>query len=839
MRVLVLAVVILTAAFSPAGAVPDAPRAHPKLHTLLRAQLARHKSFDATTSFTALVLFARPPSKQRLEELRTHGVAVEDGVAGPLCVGATCGVALRNAGLAWLLDQQDVLEVSGMPPHRPPLPPTQATQALIGLDRVWMRRLQNQDRQQGAGITFLDLDSSIDVFHPLFFRPDGGRYRFLDLDGDGRLTPGVDAVDLDGNGTAGPTETLQVLGGMVEDPDHSVAALAAGAAWLYADENNNRTRDFGKTAGFTEDTPAYGEPLFVLDDVDDDGVLTVGEHLVRLGTSKIKGVYKADTQVGYLRGHNLLDYPDVEDLGHACGVAGILVGGSPWYGKVVGFAPDADLLVVPNDALVERDPSDTTVLLRAVDWGRAQGANIMLHEYGVPVGYHADGSGAWEQALTTLATQGIIQTAAAHNYAAARAQTWLTLAPGETLQVPVGVAGVQGYRLTLFAGGIRWRGAANAIATRLTWPDNTSLDPSFDGRQGVHMVYGGRSASARGTGMVSFFAFDYDNTYRPLPQGTWNLELVNQDSVEHQVHLYVTDDSYYSIFTQLAVETNNTGSMAWPSTADGVVAVGAYAVNVPYRGDGVLQLASYSGRGPRIDGQSTITIVAPADPISASSEAGRQGLGDLDYFGGTSGALPHVAGAIALLLQQQPGLTQVQVMERLRLAGTPTSDSGTLPNDAWGAGLLSVPRLLWGMDAPANQPPTVAVAVPSETPVGQMAHLDASGSTDDQTPAGALRFSFDVGQDGTLESALGGPTLDVPVVAAEDVLVRVSVEDNHGLVSERLVTIHGVPAVDKPNNRIPLLPSCAQGGGVAWAWLVLALYATRRRGGVSAATPPA
>ena len=48
----------------------------------------------------------------------------------------------------------------------------------------------------GKGMVIGNLDAGIDVFHPSFFRPDGGLYPWIDVDKNGSFDPGTDAVDL-------------------------------------------------------------------------------------------------------------------------------------------------------------------------------------------------------------------------------------------------------------------------------------------------------------------------------------------------------------------------------------------------------------------------------------------------------------------------------------------------------------------------------------------------------------------------------------------------------------------------------------------------------------------
>src|SRR5690606_18603661 len=124
------------------------------------------------------------------------------------------------------------------------------------------------------GVVIADLDTGIDVLHPALFRADAGYYAWLDVNGDGAFTPGIDAVDLDGNGVPGAAETLRffaahayALYGRAPLLDSDDGALDAGWDWLYADTDGSGAREVGGAAGFGEADPAYGEPLFVVDDV--------------------------------------------------------------------------------------------------------------------------------------------------------------------------------------------------------------------------------------------------------------------------------------------------------------------------------------------------------------------------------------------------------------------------------------------------------------------------------------------------------------------------------------------------------------------------------------------
>lgn len=91
-------------------------------------------------------------------------------------------------------------------------------------------------------------------------------------------------------------------------------------------------------------------------------------------------------------------------------------------------------------------------------------------------------------------------------------------------------------------------------------------------------------------------------------------------------------------------------------------------------------LRGYSSRGPTLDGRVKPDLAGP-DGVDTWT----RGL-----FTGTSAAAPHVAGAAALILSREPGLSPTQLRERLlAAAGAPTS----IPDNDVGYGLINLDRL--------------------------------------------------------------------------------------------------------------------------------------------------
>ncbi|MBI5608744.1 MAG: S8 family serine peptidase [Deltaproteobacteria bacterium] len=113
------------------------------------------------------------------------------------------------------------------------------------------------------------------------------------------------------------------------------------------------------------------------------------------------------------------------------------------------------------------------------------------------------------------------------------------------------------------------------------------------------------------------------------------------------------------------------GTLTHPADCAAAVAVGAVDVAKWSKGKPV----SYSSRGPTFDGRVKPDLVAPT---------GVQTSQTLE-FSGTSAACPHVAGAVALLMQRD-GLSSHEAVAKLLASAEPAGDP--LPNNDTGMGKL-------------------------------------------------------------------------------------------------------------------------------------------------------
>jgi serine protease AprX len=146
-------------------------------------------------------------------------------------------------------------------------------------------------------------------------------------------------------------------------------------------------------------------------------------------------------------------------------------------------------------------------------------------------------------------------------------------------------------------------------------------------------------------------------------------------------------------------------SIGLPGCSKKIITVGACDDTVPVRLSH-REMVNYSGRGPTEECVLKPDIVAPGGhiiscvPISNSSfpkngalTVRNQGYGFQRFYGeksGTSMATPMVSGAVALLLEKYPEMTNREV--KIRLKNTST-DLG-MPHSQQGWGLLDIENLL-------------------------------------------------------------------------------------------------------------------------------------------------
>ena len=670
-RTCAILAISLSTALAVAG---EAPRVGAGLRWV--ASAATKKAVDVPV----LVRFSAKPGPGDLERLERDGLLGWRRHDGKILGATTVFLAVARTGdVAELSLRPGVLRVEADwgPSGAPPL---DATAPLIGVDRLWPQVDDLGRTLTGEGVLVADLDSGVDPHHPALMRRTGEPVDWYEEDGGGLDGHGREWVDLDGDEERDQDETLRVLEAPTSASYHdgNPTGYTPGLDWLYADTDRDGRRDRAPDDGWNDASPALGEPLLLGEDSDADGILEPGEPLYRLDASKVAAVRAYDGRV-FRRGVDLTETPE-DPWQHGTPVCGILAGGSPGLVRFTGMAPDADLLVgmIPY----ADSPRFWRTMPEMAAWSAAEGADVLLIEDGEWVWEFMDGSSAGEVLLSELARDhGVVVTAAAGNLAWGGQHHRVDVTSTEPVELRLEAAEAAAYSVRHLWLNVNFRGPRNALRWHLDTPVGSASgrsgeDNAADLAGATLDVLADRSIAS--TEMVAFHL----GVTQQLPVGDLVLRL-ETDAGPLLVDAFKVDDlSGWGGAWQFD-DACDDGTVTWPATAHDVIVVGGYSGHPGFihtYGD----LNFFSGRGAALDGRRLVDLVAPGSVTFSAASSG----GGWTAFGGTSAALPHVAGVCALLVQAAPEATPRQIEWALTLGARRDAFTGAVPDHAWGYGKL-------------------------------------------------------------------------------------------------------------------------------------------------------
>ncbi len=758
-----------------------------------------------------VVEFVGAPTNDDVAALLLAGAELErrhDG--GPYGVRNSVAATLSLSSLRRVAALPRVARIELDGPLFAPPPPLDYTAREVQATDVWNMRDDAGLSLTGHGVTVCDVDSGLDVFHPLLFRADAGYFGWIDEDGDGLFSPDVDSVDVDGSVTK--LAVLNVPITYFWDPapiqGSDDPSLQIGLDFLYADKNADGVRNYGRDAGFDDSTPALGEPLFAVDDVNKNGTLDVGEKLVRFGSSKV-AVFRVDSK-RYRRGENLSDAPRDAEFSHGAGATSVIAGGARGLTKLVGMAPDADI-VMAHDTQGDRQVTMTNF---CVD----EGARVVLHEYAPWVGYHLDGSSQMEQLIDDTSATGVSHINPAGNLSGA-SKLYVSTFTGGTHDINIEAPDdYPGGAFHFIGATLLYRDATRDLLVTLEDPTGATLALPLPGEPFAYVdwgiglkLYAETIRSSRDTVQSTFYVYSASSNGPSIPTGTWTMHVSEPSPVAGDLTLiaYVQDDlSGWGQGIYFPDNVSEDHLVGWPGTADHGMGIAAYT------GHGTLggtpgDRAYYSGRGHRIDGALDLWISAPDDPTTA----GLWPEYSVNYqtYGGTSGASPHVAGVAALLIQQDPSRTGDQVREAIKNGAVADSFTGAVPNDDYGYGKLRAYRSLFGQDPEPNAAPTLTIEratvdIGKDTPVA-LTVADADDELD------SLTFEVDRDYDGAYEEKLTTAALPVRFDAIGTYTMKLRVTDPGGKTAEALAVVDAIQPPPEPEPPGDPFAGLSPGGG--------------------------
>lgn len=395
-----------------------------------------------------------------------------------------------------------------------------------------------------------------------------------------------------------------------------------------------------------------------------------------------------------------------DENGHGTHVMGIQGGdGSASNKGFVGMAPEATLGFVKTTFASSDVIEGVSYLFdRGASLGMPTVVNLSL---GGHFGPH-DGSGAFERALDAMVGPGRIVVNSAGNEGNDRVHV-------------SGDLNHSRYSVDFVAN-------AQVVALSFWYPGQTQLEVTLDSPGFGDAIETFRAATGQ------------------LVESRWNDSVITLDNASQGPYPFNGDNNLLIVLENIDVDTtwtitlNHLGgaghfdgwvalssfgefsksdptmTISEPGNARRIITVGAYTSKRRWdsilgrtfgfvSGNPVGDIATFSSSGPTRDGRQKPDLNAPGTAVVSTLAAGSE-LGEtlplVDPDGvhvalqGTSMAAPHVAGAIALLLQADPNLNERQVMMRLR--GTAHSDTftGPVPNLVWGFGKLDA---LLGLDS--------------------------------------------------------------------------------------------------------------------------------------------
>jgi subtilisin family serine protease len=438
---------------------------------------------------------------------------------------------------------------------------------------------------------------------------------------------------------------------------------------------------------------------------------------------------------------------------HTTGTAagdGSATGNAVPAGKYSGMANKASIIMVKTDFFDASIIDGVSYVFRkATELNMPAVVNLSL---GTNLGPH-DGKSDLELALQSLVGPGRLIVASAGNDQTDKLHGVLTAKSAlDSLSfVAQAYTGSAGPGNDFFVIDGWYKGSDNFNLTVVS-PSNTVYGPFTKGTTnspGVNTTdgtfYYENGTSGTNDGDVEVFLQVSDNGGTLPRAGGWRIRMTPVSVAGAslgQIHFWSYSNlSPTYLPVTFATKFSSDITVGSPATADSILGVGAHTTKAQWTSsapgqpgpfqyspaESLTKLCSFSSWGPRRDGVMKPDLTAPGSAIASSLDtvwvSGGAGAGWDPRFAvddgkhavlqGTSMAAPHVTGAIAMMLQQNPNLNPT-LARQLLTANTrrdaQVTNAGAVPNKKFGWGKLDLTNVVPNVDTIA---PTITVTHPN------------------------------------------------------------------------------------------------------------------------------